>query len=103
MPDPIFPGPHESVHNVAFNKRRVTGKPHDIASLIDCRGRVPPISSKIADISHPTIFPKHGVPGCMSSDGLIAYAGNAHDLTIVIYRRGGSVSGAGGSMDGVTC
>ncbi len=42
LSDAIFPGPHESMHNVAFDKRRVASKPDDIASLIDRRRRIPP-------------------------------------------------------------
>ena len=90
MSDPVIPRPHESVYDVAFNKGGVASKPDDIASLIDCRRRVPPLSSKVSDVNHAAIFPKHGMPGGMSSNGLIADARNAHDLTIVIDRRGGS-------------
>src|SRR6266480_4254796 len=93
--DAVVLSPDKSVQWVAFNKGGVTVKPDDIAVLIDCRRRVPPIGSKVADVSHPAVFPKHGVPGCMSSNGLVADARNAHDLTIVIDRRGGSGSVAG--------
>src|SRR5437870_11865640 len=63
--------------------------------LIDCRWSIPPGSWEGAKISDPTVFPKHGMLGRMSSDGLVANARNAHDLTIVIDRRGGSGSVAG--------
>src|SRR5713101_9607190 len=86
----ILPGPHESVYDVAFNKCRVAGKPDDIAVLIDCRWSIPPGSWEGAKISDPTVFPKHGMLGRMSSDRLVANARNAHDLTIVIDRRGSS-------------
>ena len=39
------------------------------------------------NISHAAIFPKHGMLGRMSSNGLVADARNAHDLSIVIDRR----------------
>src|SRR5881397_3369521 len=38
------------------------------------------------NIRHGAIFPKHGVLGRMSSNGLVADTGDAHDLTIVIDR-----------------
>src|SRR6267143_2969255 len=47
---------------------------------------------EVAKISDPTVFPKHGMLGRTSSDGLVANARNTHDLTIVIDRRGGSGS-----------
>ena len=76
---------------VAFNKRGVAGKPDHIASLIDRRRRVPPLGWRISiNISHAAVFPKHGVLGRMSSNGLVADARNAHDLTVIIDRRGGS-------------
>src|SRR5439155_22208091 len=83
---------HDSVYDVAFNKCRVAGKPDDIAVLIDCRWSIPPGSWEGAKISDLAVFPKHGVLGGMSSNGLVADARNAHDLTIVIDRRGGSGS-----------
>src|SRR5947199_4337427 len=89
LPDAIFFGPHERVYDVAFNKRRVAGKPDDIASLIDCRRRVPPLCAEIAAVSHHAICPEHGVLRCMSSNGLVADAGNAHNLTIIVNRCGG--------------
>src|SRR5882762_7929980 len=94
-PDTIVPGPHKSVQYVAFNKARVAGKPDNIASLIDCRRRVPPLSSKVTDVGHPAVFPKHGMLGRMSSNRLVADARNAHDLTKIIDRRGGAGSVAG--------
>src|SRR5438132_5935928 len=66
-----------------------------MAVLIDCRWSIPPRSWEGAKISDLTVFPKHGVLGRMSSDGLVADARNAHDLTIVIDRCGGSGSVAG--------
>ena len=90
MPDAIVPCPHESVYDVAFNKCRVASEPDDIASLIDCRRRVPPLSAKIPEINHPAVFPEHGVLGRVSSNGLVADTRNADDLTIIIDRRGGS-------------
>src|SRR5207244_12890330 len=73
----------------------VARKPDDTAVLIVCRRRVPPRSAKVADASHPAVFPKHGVLGRMPSNGLVTDARNAHDLTIVIDRCGGSGSVAG--------
>src|SRR5438552_15793486 len=93
--DAVVLSPDKSVQWVAFNKSGIAGEPDDIAVLIDCRRRVPPLSSKVADVSHPAVFPKHGVLGRTSSNGLVADARNAHDLTIVIDRRGGSGSVAG--------
>jgi hypothetical protein len=76
------------VYDVAFNKRGVAGKPDYIASLIDCCRRIPPRGWRIwINISHSAIFPKHGVLGRMPSNGLVADAGDAHDLTIIIDRR----------------
>ena len=69
----------------------VAGKPDDIAVLIDCRRRIPPRSWRIwINIRHGAVFPKHGVLGGMSSNGLVADARDAHDLTIIVDRRGGS-------------
>src|SRR6266581_5362221 len=91
LPNAIFPGPHEGVYDVALNKRRVACKPDNIASLIDRRRRIPPRGWRIwINISHSAIFPKHGVFCRMSSNGLVADAGDAHDLTIIADRRGGS-------------
>src|SRR5438552_4809860 len=95
MFDAVVLSPNKSVYYVAFNKGGVTVKPDHIAVLIDCCRRVPPLSPKVADVSHPTVFPKHGVLGGMSSNGLVADTRNAHDLTIVIDRCGGSGSVAG--------
>src|SRR5437660_6298070 len=69
--------------------------------LIDCRWSIPPGSWEGAKISDLTVSPKHGVLGGMSSNGLVADAGNAHDLTIVIDRRGGSGSVARNQREGV--
>src|SRR4029453_12416415 len=80
---------------MGINRGGVARKSHDIASLIDRRRRVPPLSSKVADVSYCTIFPKHGILGRLSSLGLVADARNAHDLTIIIDRRGGSIAVAG--------
>src|SRR5437868_11502476 len=88
--DAIVLSPDKSVQYIAFNKGGVTGKTDNIALLIDCRRRVPPLSPKVADVSHAVIFPKHGMLGRMSSNGLVADARNAYDLTIIIDRRGGS-------------
>src|SRR6266566_6093314 len=89
--DAVLPSPHESVYDVAFNKRRVAGEPDHITSLVDCRRRIPPRSWRIwIYIRHGAIFPKHGMLGRMSSNGLVADAGDAHDLAIVIDRRRGS-------------
>src|SRR2546421_12364799 len=88
--DAVVLRPDKSVQWVAFNKGGVAGKPDDIAVLIDCRRRVPPLSPKVANVSYPAVFPKHGMLGGMSSNGLVAEARNAHDLTIVIDRGGGS-------------
>src|SRR5207249_2220102 len=64
--------------------------------LIDCRRRIPPRGWRIwINIRHGAIFPKHGVLGRTSSNGLVADTGDAHDLTIVIDRGGGSGSVAG--------
>src|SRR5438552_2594631 len=93
--DAVVLSPDKSVEWGAFSKSGIAGEPDDIAVLIDRRRRVPPLSAKIADVSHPAVFPKHGVLGGMSSNGLVADARNAHDLTIVIDRRGGSGSVAG--------
>src|SRR5438128_2845896 len=60
--------------------------------LIDGRWSIPPGSWEGAKISDLAVFPKHRVLGGMSSNGLVADARNAHDLTIVIDRRGGSGS-----------
>src|SRR5205809_7786145 len=91
LPDAIFFGPHECVYDVAFDKRGVAGKPDYIASLIDRRRRIPPRGWRIwKNISHSAVFPKDGMPGRMSSHGLIADTGDAHDLTIIVDRRGGS-------------
>jgi hypothetical protein len=60
--------------------------------LIDCRWSIPPGSWEVAKISDPTVFPKHGMLGRMSSDGLVANARNADNLTIVIDRGGSSGS-----------
>src|SRR5437870_10690914 len=95
MSDAVLLGPHESVQDVAFHKCGIAGKPNDIAALIDRRRRVPPLRAKVANVSHATVFPKHRVPGRMSSNRLIADAGNAHDLTVIIDRRSGSRSVAG--------
>src|SRR5437870_5192936 len=92
LSDAVVLSPAKSVQYVAFNKGRVAGKPDDFAVLINCRWRVPPLSPKVADVSHPAVFPKHGVPGRMSSNGLVADARNAHDLTTVIDRCGCSGS-----------
>ena len=97
----IVPGPHECVQDVAFNKRRVAGEPDDIASLIDCCGRVPPWGWSIRiNISHGAIFPEHSVSGRMSSNGLVANSGDAHDLTVIIERCGSprAVSGDQGEI-----
>src|SRR5438552_13204039 len=93
--DAVVLSPDKSVEWGAFSKSGIAGEPDDIAVLIDCRRRVPPLSSKVADVSHPAVFPKHGVLGRMSSNGLVADARNAHDLTIVIDRGGGAGSVAG--------
>jgi hypothetical protein len=90
MSDPVFPGPHECVKDIAFNKRRVASESDNIASLIDCRRRVPPLSTKVPEINHVAVFPEHGVLGRMSPNCLIADAGNTHNLTIIIDRRGSS-------------
>src|SRR5438132_14258530 len=90
LSDAILPGPHESMQDVAFNKRWVAIKPDNITALIDCCRRIPPLSSEVPEVNHSTVFPKHGVPGCVSSNGLITDARNSHDLTIIIDRRGGS-------------
>src|SRR6266496_2660024 len=74
MPNAVLPGPHERMYYVAFNKRWVAIKPDNITALIDCCRRVPPLSSEVAEVSHSTVFPKHGMPGCVSSNGLIADA-----------------------------
>src|SRR6266513_3421108 len=96
MSDAILPGPHESVYNVAFNKRGVAGKPDYIASLIDCCRRIPPRGWRIwINIRHGAIFPKHGMLGSVSSNSLVADAGNAHDLTIIIDCRRSSRAVAG--------
>jgi hypothetical protein len=79
------------VYDVAFNKRWVASKPNDIASLIDRRRGIPPPGWRIRiNIPHSAIFPKHGVLGRMSSNGLVADTGDAHDLTLIIDRRGSS-------------
>src|SRR6266487_6812054 len=93
--DTIALSPDKSVQYVAIRIARRAGKPYDISSLIDCRRCVPELSPKVADVNHPAVFPKHGVLGRVSSNGLVADARNAHDLTIVIDRRGGSGSVAG--------
>src|SRR6266446_482587 len=92
-PDTAALGPDKSVQKVAFRKPGVAGKPDNIAFLIDCCRRVPPLSAKVADVGHhPAFFPKHSVLGSMSSNGLVADARNAHGLSLVIDRRGGSGS-----------
>src|SRR5438128_7890346 len=63
--------------------------------LIDGRWSIPPGSWEGAKISDLAVFPKHRVLGRMSSNGLVADARNAHDLTIVIDRGGGSGGVAG--------
>src|SRR4029453_3142758 len=84
----LFPGPHESVQDVAFDKRGVAGKPDYIASLIDCRRRIPPRGWRIwINIRHGAIFPKDGMLGRASSNCLVADTGDAHDLTTIIDRR----------------
>jgi hypothetical protein len=81
------------VYDVAFNKRWVASKPNDIASLIDRRRRIPPRGWRIRiNIRHSAIFPKHGMLGCVPSDGLVADTGYAHDPTNIIDR--GRSSGA---------
>src|SRR5438876_7316531 len=93
--DAVVLSPDKSVQYVALNKSGVAGEPNDIAVLIDRRRGVPPLSPKVANVSHSTVFPKHRVLGRMSSNGLIADTRNAHDLTIVIDRRGGAGGVAG--------
>src|SRR2546422_8169028 len=94
-PKTIALGPDKSVQKVTVRIARGAGKPDDIASLIDCRRRIPELSPEVADVGHLAVFPKHSVPGSMSSYRLVADARNAHGLTPVIDRRGGS-----GSVDG---
>src|SRR5437660_7603974 len=96
LPDAIFFGPHERVYDVAFNKRRVAGKPDDIASLIDCRRRIPPRGWRIwINIGRGAIFPKNGMLGRMSFNGMVADTGDAHDLAVIIdrIRRSSVVAG----------
>src|SRR4029453_14122550 len=84
----LFPGPHESVQDVAFNKRGVAGKTDYIASLIDCRRRIPPRGWRVRiNIRYGAIFPNHGLLCLMSSNGLVADTGDAYDLAIIIDRR----------------
>src|SRR5439155_23536298 len=96
LPDAIFFGPHERVYDVAFNKRWVAGKPNDIASLIDSRRRIPPRGWRIRiNIRRSPIFPKHGMLGCVPSNGLVTDTGDAHNLTNIIDRGRGSGAVAG--------
>src|SRR5437773_10101886 len=88
LSDAIFPGPHESVYDVAFNKRGVADKPDYIASLIDCRRRIPPRGWRIwINVRHGAILPKHGMLGRMSSNSLVADTRDAYDLTIIVDGR----------------
>src|SRR6266699_6036384 len=85
-----------SVSYFALNKGGLVGKSHDIAVLIDCRRRIPPRGWRIwINIHHGAIFPKHGMLGRMSSNGLVADTGDADDLTIIIDRRRSSRAVAG--------
>src|SRR5438477_12062514 len=90
--DTTAPGPDKSVQDVAFRKGGIPGKSGNIAVLIDCRRRVPKLSPKVADVNHPAVLPKHGVLGGIPSNRLVADARNAHGLSLVIDRRGGSGS-----------
>src|SRR5262245_35671008 len=87
-PDAILSGPHKSVQDVAFHKLRVASKPHNIASLIDCCRRIPPRGWSIwVNVRDDAILPEHGMLGGMSSNGLVADTGDAHDLPVIIDRR----------------
>ena len=82
----------------AGNRRprtRIAGETDDIATFIDCRRRVPPLSAEISKVGHSAVFPKHGVLRGVSSNGLIADSGNADDLTIFIdcRRSSGGIAG----------
>src|SRR5215813_12184015 len=69
---------------------RLTGKSGDIALFIDRSGRGPMGGAKVADLDHLAFVPKHRHARGMSSDRLVAPAGNADCLPPVIDRRGGA-------------
>ena len=54
------------------HKRRVTGKTDDVALLIDRRRRVPTLRTEVTEVSHPAVFPKHGMLRRVSSNSLVA-------------------------------
>ena len=80
--------PDKSVYNVAFNKCRVASEPNNIASLIDCRRRVPPLGAEVSEINHAAIFPEHCMLRRVPSNSLVANARNAYNLAVIVGCRG---------------
>src|SRR5262245_19130283 len=85
--------PEESAETLLIGAGvRLTGKSGDIALFIDRRGRGPMGGAKVADLDHLAFVPERRHARRMSSDRLVAPAGNANYLPPVID----SYSGAGG-------
>ena len=61
----------------------LVGESHDLTLVIDGRRRVPPMSSDIAKVNRPAIFPQHGVLGAECSYGILANTGDPNDLSFV--------------------
>src|SRR5215475_1789006 len=94
--DTIAFSPAESMESRVIGVgARHTGKPDDIAFLIDRRGRIPMVGADVAEVDHIAFVPKHRMTGGMSSNRLVADTGNSDDLTSVIDRRGGAGGVAG--------
>src|SRR5262249_25861414 len=94
--DTVALGPEESAENLVIGAGATyTGKSYHVALFIDRRGRDPMGGANVAEVERLAFVPKHGVAGSMSSDRLVADAGDADDLTSVIDRRGGAGGIAG--------
>ena len=76
-------GPPDVIHELPLFQDDTSGR----LTAINDNGQIVGISG-ICDQA--AVFPKHGMLGGMSSNGLIANTGNAHDLTIIVDRRGSS-------------
>src|SRR5262245_62895901 len=89
--DTVTLGPEESAENLVIGAGATyTGKSGYIALFIDRSGRGPMGGAKVADLDHLAFVPKHRHARGMSSDRLVAPAGNADCLPPVIDRRGGA-------------
>ncbi len=85
----VLSSPDEAAQKIAAEVARVRrAEPDYVALLVNRHRGDPDFRPEVTEVCDRAFVPEQGVLGRVPADGLIANAGNPHDLLAVVDRRG---------------